>query len=156
VPVFVLTMARTKNASEFDALAKQTIQQSPPTFPNVEETASGVAPLYTASPRLGPATGRIVYGRNAEMSDLVIRLAPLVGSPVLDRTGLTGRFSFDVRFETVIDTLPGIQALTRPLNSSSTSALIVALRDHLGLELEGARGPIEALVIERAERPTEN
>ena len=156
VPVFVLTMARTKNASEFDSLAKQTTQQSPLTFPDVGETVSGVAPLYTASPRLGPATGRIVYGRNAEVSDLVIRLAPLVGSPVLDRTGLTGRFSFDVRFETAIDTLPGIQALTRPLNSSSTSALIVALRDQLGLELEGARGPVEALVIERAERPTEN
>jgi uncharacterized protein (TIGR03435 family) len=61
-----------------------------------------------------------------------------------------------VRFETVTDTLPGIQALTRPLNSSSLSSLIVALRDQLGLELEDTLGPVETLVIERAERPTEN
>jgi uncharacterized protein (TIGR03435 family) len=73
-------------------------------------------------------------------------LTRLVDRPVIDRTELTG--SFDVLLEFV-----------RPAPGSlpaDWSSLFTALQQQLGLKLEAAREPVEALVVERAERPSEN
>jgi len=40
--------------------------------------------------------------------------------------------------------------------ADSGSTLFSALQEQLGLRLEGRRGPVEVLVIEKVSRPTEN
>jgi uncharacterized protein (TIGR03435 family) len=84
---------------------------------------------------------------------------------VVDRTGLTGRFDFELIWTP--DQLPladspnriavgGVEIdLTGGANvDPNGAALLTALREQLGLKLESARGPVEVFVIDRVERPT--
>jgi uncharacterized protein (TIGR03435 family) len=64
---------------------------------------------------------------------------------VIDRTGLTGTFDWELQWTADPFPRPGaLDALT----------LFTALQEQLGLRLDSARGPIEALVIDSVERPT--
>ncbi len=66
---------------------------------------------------------------------------------VVDRTGLTGTFDFELQFTRD-------EALGRRDLPASAPVLFTALREQLGLKLESARGPVEFLIIDRATRPT--
>jgi len=66
---------------------------------------------------------------------------------VLDHTGLSGVFNFTLDF--VPDGAP-IDAI------QNLPSLQTALQEQLGVKLEPARGPVEVLVIDHVERPTEN
>ena len=70
-----------------------------------------------------------------------------VGRPVIDKTGLTGRYDFDLAFA--------------PLGSSPADApsdparptIFVALEEQLGLKLQSTKGPLDVIVIDSIERP---
>ena len=75
---------------------------------------------------------------------------------VVDKTGLTGRYSFNIEFTP--DQLPppgatppGVQL--PPINPDGPS-IFTALQEQLGLKLESTRGPVETLVIDSIEPPT--
>jgi uncharacterized protein (TIGR03435 family) len=75
-----------------------------------------------------------------------------VERPVVDRTGLSG--SFDVTLEYT----PGLQidaGGTAP-DPTAPPPLITALQDQLGLKLESSKGPVEVLVVDHVEGPSEN
>jgi uncharacterized protein (TIGR03435 family) len=76
-----------------------------------------------------------------------------LGRPVVDRTGLTGRFDFEIEWapEPNGPPSPDVGAV-----SDSSGPLIEALHDQLRLKLESTRGPIETLVVDHIERPSEN
>ena len=78
------------------------------------------------------------------------------GKPVLDRTSLMVRLMFHLNYDRVPDGLGGIQGFFRPLAPASITNLRRALREQLGLELESGTAPVEVLVIERIERPSDN
>jgi uncharacterized protein (TIGR03435 family) len=94
------------------------------------------------------------------MVELGRNLSGLVGRLVEDRTGLGGVFDLDLEFLPDAATLPagflpaGVQ-LPAPTNANAPS-LFTALEEQLGLKLEAVRAPVEVLVIDRVERPTEN
>jgi uncharacterized protein (TIGR03435 family) len=67
--------------------------------------------------------------------------------PVIDRSGLTGRF--DIHFEFV----PSDVLLSTDENGPS---IFTALREQLGLKLSPAKGPVEVLVIDHVAKPSEN
>ena len=71
------------------------------------------------------------------------------GRPVLDKTGLSG--SYELKLDWSPDTAPaGADAVSLP-------SLFTALQEQLGLKLESAKGPVDMLVVDHAERvPTEN
>jgi uncharacterized protein (TIGR03435 family) len=71
---------------------------------------------------------------------------------VLDRTGLSGGFDFDVRFPE-LNTPPGGRA-GGP--GTDGGGIFVAVQEQLGLKLQSARGLLEFVVIDSVERPTEN
>jgi len=73
--------------------------------------------------------------------------------PVVDKTGLAGRFDFDLEWA-ADETQFGGQ-VPHPADSTWPD-LRRALEQQLGLRLEATRGMVEALVIDRAERPGEN
>jgi uncharacterized protein (TIGR03435 family) len=82
------------------------------------------------------------------MAAFASSLSRTVNRPVVDRTGLTGRFQLTLDY-----TMPGSPA---PANGDSTPRapeLFTALQEQLGLKLEATRGPVEVLVVDSAEHP---
>ena len=85
--------------------------------------------------------------------------------PVVDMTGLAGLFNFHLEF-TPDETSPGFLARMRtmgdsgptgvPADPTGGTSLFTAMREQLGLKLEGAKAPREILVIDHVERPSEN
>ena len=71
-------------------------------------------------------------------------LTVFVQRRVVDRTGLAGGFDFDLQFDGAA-TGPGVD---------STSALITALQEQLGLKLESTRAPVEFVVVDSVQAPT--
>jgi uncharacterized protein (TIGR03435 family) len=61
---------------------------------------------------------------------------------------LTGTYSFDLRFSRPVAGGAG--------QDSDLPIIFTALQEQLGLKLEADRGPVEFLVIDRLEHPTEN
>lgn len=101
------------------------------------------------------AQGISLPARSATMGELasVMQRAAL-DRPVVDETGLTGRYDFDLEWtpdETQFD-----GAAPKPPDIPSRPDLYAALQQQLGLKLEATRGPVDALVIDRAERPSAN
>src|SRR4029077_9120806 len=96
-------------------------------------------------------------GRNATMQDLASYLSGVDGRQVLDRTGLAGRYDFTLESlpgpDNPLSSLKGLKLAPPPENGVS---LFTALKEQLGLELESAKGPVEILVIDHVEKPSEN
>jgi uncharacterized protein (TIGR03435 family) len=67
-----------------------------------------------------------------------------IGRPVIDKTGLTGRYNY---------ALPAWGSGASDPNSPS---IFTAVQDQLGLKLESAKAPIEVWVVDSAERPGPN
>lgn len=83
-------------------------------------------------------------GTNEPISILAANLGNQLGRIVEDRTGLAGGYDW------VLDWDPD------PSADSKLPSLFTAAEHQLGLRLEPARGPMDVLVIDRAEKPTEN
>lgn len=83
-------------------------------------------------------------GRGANIPMLANQLAGRVGRSVLDKTGLTGYYEFQLKWA--------------PLGATDSTDpdLFAAIQDQLGLKLESSRGPVEVLVIDHAEKPSAN
>ena len=76
---------------------------------------------------------------------------------VVDRTGLDGRFNADLKFTPEnIPTLPPDSPLKLPTIDPNGPSVFTAVQEQLGLKLDAQRGPVEVLVIDRVDRPTEN
>jgi uncharacterized protein (TIGR03435 family) len=104
----------------------------------------------------GGGTGRYTI-QGLTMADMATGFAGTwtVGRPVLDRTGLSGRW--DAQIDFVPTFLSGPNADSAPIPNpaaDSGPSMLSAMRDQLGLKLESARGKVEYLVIDRVERPT--
>jgi uncharacterized protein (TIGR03435 family) len=90
--------------------------------------------------------------KSRSMAELARTLtSPDTGRRVVDRTGIEGRFEGSLVFAPA--PLPG---LPPPPASDNGVALVTALQEQFGLKLEPARGPVDVMVVERAERPAEN
>jgi uncharacterized protein (TIGR03435 family) len=78
-----------------------------------------------------------------------------VGRPVLNRTGLAGRWDGEIEFVPAF--LPGPNVDSAPVaNPASGSGpnMLSAIRDQLGLKLDSAKARVQVLVIDQVERPT--
>ena len=73
-----------------------------------------------------------------------------IGMPVVDKTGLTGSFNFELEWKPdQLQGKPEASADDRP-------SIFTAMQQGLGLELKSARVTIVTVVIDRAEKPQEN
>jgi uncharacterized protein (TIGR03435 family) len=86
----------------------------------------------------------------AELASLtgLLVMAGGLDRPVVDRTGLTGRFDIDFK------SAPMRPAPNAP--ASDLPSVFTAVQEQLGLELEPTTAPIPVLVIDRIEMPTED
>ena len=134
---FKLTFHRDKRELPVYAIA---VVKSGPRLIETEGDPSGLPSLFFREPGVLP-------GRNATIADLAsVMQADVLDRPVLDRTGLQGRYDFLLKWAS-----DGARA-----GNSPAPDLFTAFRDQLGLTLESTKAPVEIFVIDRAEKPSEN
>lgn len=97
--------------------------------------------------------GRLGYeliGHECAIQSLVRILSSLMGTNVVDKTGLTGKYDFLLQYHgrTPDDNKTDDPTLWPPLTD--------AVPDQLGLKLVSAKGPIQVLVIDHIEKPSAN
>jgi uncharacterized protein (TIGR03435 family) len=112
--------------------------------PNARCTANLV---YGGAPRL-TATG-------ATMDQVAAALPGALGRPVRNVTNLAGRFDFVLRWSRFQDTSDQRYAVAQ-VPAEYDVPLLTAIRDQLNLKLDAATGPVDVLVIDHIERPTED
>lgn len=94
----------------------------------------------------GGEKGNHMEAKRTTMKKLAQQLSHSAGRPVVDKTGLAGTYVF------MLDWFPGLTS-SPDLNVPD---VFTALREQLGLKLEAATAPIEKLVIDQAEKPSDN
>jgi uncharacterized protein (TIGR03435 family) len=101
--------------------------------------------------------GIIIFGSRDVTMGVVMRtfsrLSLGLGRPIIDKTGLTGRY--DVTIEWAREPKPSATPDTPP-PAPAGPTFIHALRDQLGLKLESSKASLRILVIDKVERPSEN
>jgi uncharacterized protein (TIGR03435 family) len=159
MPIYALVMARSDKRpgpqlrqSESDCAALMAARRG---------AAGGPPPPPPLKPGERPQCGmfmgmaRIAAG-GVPTTQLAMSLSQRVGRIVVDRTGLSGMYDFEVDFTP--DQLPqgppppGAPPLP-PIDPNGPS-LFTALQEQLGLKLDPERGPVEVLFIDSVERPT--
>jgi len=143
LPVYALVMAR-KDGKPGSGLTEPNPancrQRDPPVLPCIDMT-------------LGPVG---LTAANMPVRDLAPALSRLLGRTVVDKTGLTQRFDMKAEWtadETLGQPPPGAAT---PAASLATASIFTAFQEQLGLKLEAQRGMVEMLIIDRAEKPSEN
>lgn len=86
------------------------------------------------------STRRELTGYATPITLLVDALSIRLGRPVLDQTGLKGNYKFNLHWTP----------------DASGPSIFTALHEQLGLDLESTKGPVEILVIDHIEKPSEN
>jgi uncharacterized protein (TIGR03435 family) len=101
-------------------------------------------------------TGRSLFkATRANMEGIAEALAGLTGRPVRDETGLRGFFDFKMEWMPDAPAAAPDAVEKRPAETVGPT-IFTALQEQLGLKLESKKGPVEILVIDRAEHPSEN
>ena len=98
--------------------------------------------------------GMVIFGTGGSLQlygvpieTLAIVLSNMAGRPVVDKTGLTGRY--DIHLEQP-------KALATDGTEEFRTSIFTTVQEQLGLRMESAKEPVEVLVIDRVERPSEN
>jgi uncharacterized protein (TIGR03435 family) len=183
LPLYELTVGKGGpkfKASEEDPAAKDTPAPLPP--PNQIKTKDGIPQLPPGRKgtfiMMRPGAMTLV-SNVATLSDFANRLADQLGTPVVDKTGLSGTYDFSVNFAP--EPGQGLLAFSgppppapgaggaagagaagpRPLSADpqqfDAPPLPAAVQEQLGLKLEKKKGPVDILVIEHIEKtPSEN
>jgi bla regulator protein blaR1 len=149
--IYSLTMARpggkpgsslTPSAEDCAATAAAARSASAP--------GRGGEPPFICGMQFG--AGRIRFG-GYPLTLLANGLANQVGRAVVDRTGLTGNWNFELTYAPDARPPASSAADAAPIDPDAPN-LFTALQEQLGLKLESTKGPVEVLIIERVERPT--
>ncbi len=103
-------------------------------------------------------------GHNETSAQMALKFANQIGRPVVDGTGLPGKYDYTVNWSTaatrdVLGPLPLTGDGTFPLSGDETQgpSLFTAVQQQLGLVLQPKKGPVEVLVVDLVEKtPKEN
>jgi len=114
-----------------------------------------------------PGTGEVmIEGRSVEMADLAEMLSIWAERIVVDKTGVQGLF--DVKLPRFMPPQMAAAALSANIAGGAEGARVKVLEaqislptlnsvlDQMGLKLESTKAPVEVIVIDSVERPTEN
>lgn len=94
------------------------------------------------------ATRRYLTGGGLTLQQLATALQSMVARPVVDQTGLTGRYDVELTWTLMDD------ADNPPQNDSPS--IFTAIEEQLGLKLETRREPFDIMVVDRVSLPTDN
>jgi uncharacterized protein (TIGR03435 family) len=99
-----------------------------------------------------------IEGMGNTMSGLANYLQTLLGEVVVDKTGLTANYDFKLAWTPDESQAgkPGAQAGLGNAADPGGPSIFTALQEQLGLKLDATKGPVETIVIEHVEKPTDN
>jgi uncharacterized protein (TIGR03435 family) len=129
--------------------------------PGLKPTSQDCAKAVEAAQRPGPpppgapfcgiagSPGRVKFG-GLPASSFATALAGPAGRMVVDRTGMTGSWDFELTFA------PENRGPDAPPADPNAPSFFTAIQEQLGLKLESTKGPVEVLVIDSVEKPTED
>ena len=138
MPVYAFSVA--KGGSKLRESAPVTAPEGPPLLAFV------IAPDAVRLP-----------GRSATIAEMcTIFQRTALNRPVVDRTGLAGRYDFDLEFTPDESQFGGVIKTESPDEAKRPPDLLSALQQQLGLRLDATRGTISTMVIDSIERPSEN
>jgi uncharacterized protein (TIGR03435 family) len=98
-------------------------------------------------PRMDRQRGAEWIGHDCPIAPLAEILGSLMRTRVIDNTGLTGTYDFDLQYS---------RARSTDNDPMIWPPIPRAVEDELGLKLQPAKGPVQTLVIDHIERPSEN
>jgi uncharacterized protein (TIGR03435 family) len=122
---------------------------------NEAARAAGAPPVISLDPDKRPVCGTrggpgTIASGALTMEQLALQLARTVGRPVVDRTGLKGGFDWDLQWA------PDQPASDRDAAGAAGPSIFTALQEQLGLRLDTTIAPVEVLVVDRVQQPTDN
>ena len=138
-------------------------------FKLVTHTETRQLPIYAlvvakGGPRMGPVqsngttvnsgNGHIEVQASNSVPILAEQLANVVGRVVVDNTGIAGRYDLVLKWTPEDRADAGFNGGGTAQDSGPS--IFTALQEQLGLKLEPQKGPVEVLVIDRIEMPSEN
>ena len=115
----------------------------PGAYPAVCGEAASVLPVISGDQALA--------GHNVSIPRIVVGLTNAqnnVDRPIVDATGLTGRYDFTLEWSPEAD---------GPHTADTTGTIFIeALREQLGMKLVAAKGPVEVLLLDHIDHLIEN
>ena len=105
----------------------------------------------------GPADASL-RGGGTTLTEFVRLLGDFLDRPLVDETGLAGRFDLELQFSAVKSSLPG-EAVPGGLGAGTpgeTPVVFTAIQEQLGLKLESQRRVTQVYVIDQVSVPSEN
>jgi uncharacterized protein (TIGR03435 family) len=95
------------------------------------------------------------------MTSLVNALSQQLHRSVVDKTGLTGMYDFTLQWtdegsDPMFKGTDGAPQKADPAPDASGPSIFTALQEQLGLKLQSTKGPVETLVVDHVETPSEN
>jgi bla regulator protein blaR1 len=139
---FKLTVSRQTKELPVYALV---VAKDGPKFKEVEKWQKG------ADMRIRGGAGQMI-AEKVTMALLAQTLSNIAGRSVVDQTGLTGYYDF--KLEWTPDEIG--QPAPVVLEPRDRPSIFTALQEQLGLKLDSQKGPVEILVIDHAEKASEN
>jgi uncharacterized protein (TIGR03435 family) len=156
LPVYALVLLKTGKTGPHLVLHSDDakcvdISAGPPPPP-----ANGATPPPTPCGGFLAGSGHMAAQR-VTMDTLSRVLGQFVDRMVVDHTGLTGAYDLDFEF-TPVQTPPGFQPGSVPDTGdpSAPPLIFTAVQEQLGLKLESQTAPVDVLVIDHVEQPSEN
>jgi uncharacterized protein (TIGR03435 family) len=151
----VLNLTQTSGGKLTTSKTVDCADAAPPASP----AGSSTLPCHEVVLSISP-TGVRLRGEQASTGQLAVTLANILGRPVIDRTAFAGKFDLDVEvsldgLEGIMDLL-GIPSPAAQAPDNMIPSVLTALPHQFGLKLTAGKGPLEVLVIEHVQRPSEN
>jgi uncharacterized protein (TIGR03435 family) len=113
---------------------------------------------HGGSMRMSPGQ---LTAQGVPMTSLVNALSQQLHQSVVDKTGLTGIYDFtlqwtDDRSDPMFKGTDGAPQRADPAPDASGPSIFTAIQEQLGLKLQSTKGPVETLVVDHVETPSEN
>lgn len=103
--------------------------------------------------RFSGGMGRGVRAKAVDLDDFAQYISGFTDRPIIDKTGVKGLFEIDT--SPWRPSLPNVAA--EPIADPDTlPTIFTMLQEQLGLRLESTKGPVDVLVIDSVQRPSEN
>ncbi len=136
MPVYALTVA--KGGPKLREAAPNATPEGPPALAFV------ISPDFVSLPARSATVG--------EFASVLQRAA--MNRPVIDQTGIKGRYDFDLEWLPDDTQFGGLGLKPGPDNPKPD--LFAAVQQQLGLKIEATKGPVDVLVVDKVEKPSEN